>query len=245
MLLLSYLAFVIATLPAAFVWKHIQQYVPVQQLPVRIEAVAGTLWDGQVLLRTEGLPVLVDWSLQPAGIFTGVVPADIRIQSTAGELKGQVEVAADMLAVQNLKGVLRLDPLNPALSRQRITLAGDVAVRNVQFRLHNGRLSQAEADVAWSGGNISYPAGRQQHQRNLPLFNARVTTSDGSTRLSVRDGNASFDVISGSIDSAGVAMLEVTRRVLDLASEPWPSNSTEKDVVFKVKRKLYTGPAQG
>lgn len=245
LLIVSYAIFLIANLPSSFVWKQLQPLIPLQQLPFRIEAVAGTVWQGQVLARAEGIPVLCDWKVDLLGAISGQLPVAVRVKSLPGELKGNLRVGMGDIEIENLKGVVRLDPLNPALSRQRLTLAGDVAVRSFNLSIQQGRINNASADIAWSGGNISYPAGRSQHDRMLPAFRAQIATIDGESRLSVRDSEATFDVISGAIDQNGIAMLEVTRRVLDLAREPWPSNSTEKDVVFKVKRKLYLTPSQG
>jgi hypothetical protein len=42
----------------------------------------------------------------------------------------------------------------------------------------------------------------------------------------------------GSWQVGGDALWEVTRRVLDIAQEPWSANSSETDVVFKIKKPL-------
>ena len=94
--------------------------------------------------------------------------------------------------------------------------------------------------ASWSGGEIAYPAGREVHQRNLPMFKAIVETKDtGEIFLSIRDSQASFDVIDANLAVDGTGMLRITRRLLDLSEEPWSLNSKEQDVVFKVKKMLY------
>jgi hypothetical protein len=71
------------------------------------------------------------------------------------------------------------------------------------------------------------------------MFRADIKTRDGVVSLGIRDPQASFDVISASLDQQGVGMMSITRRLLDLSREPWSQNSREQDVVFKVKKELF------
>ncbi len=245
LLILSYTAFLVATLPASLVWRQVSSALPLHQLPVQINAVAGSIWNGQVLTSIESLSVLVEWRVRLGEIFAGGLPVDLKVRSAPGEIKGVLLVSPNLVAVKQVKGVVRLDPINPILAKQRIRVSGDLAIRDFSLNVKNGRLIDAEANLAWSGGNISYPAGRNQRDRTMPMFNAALRTDNGLIKLAIRDSESTFDVISGTIETDGTALLEVRRRVLDLTQEPWPANSSEQDVVFKIKRKLYAHPAQG
>jgi hypothetical protein len=77
------------------------------------------------------------------------------------------------------------------------------------------------------------------HERNiLPIYGTLSSPNVGNVSLGLRDQEASFDFLSASIDEAGVAFIEVRRRLLDIADEPWSASSEETDVVFKVKKPL-------
>jgi hypothetical protein len=144
-------------------------------------------------------------------------------------------VRAEIISAQ-----IDLKPLTPIFKAERVTLDGELLVKNLSVLMENKQIKAAAGIASWSGGEIAYPAGREVHQRVFPAFKAVIETKDvGEIHLSIRDSQATFDVIDADLTVDGTGTLRITRRLLDLSDEPWSLNSKEQDVVFKVKKMLY------
>lgn len=228
-------------LPAGLLWqKALEPNLNLRPDQVRVNAVSGSLWDGQALIAVQSVPVLLHWDVQFSQVRSLALPIDIEIESHVGQLQASLSVgAADVLIdVDSLR--VDLSALSPQLKRRRITLDGEVFAKGLSAQLSDQKLVSASGRFNWSGGNIAYPVGRNNHERNMPAFSGQISTrDDGLIELGVVDQGGSLNVIEGSLLPDGVGQLQVRRRLLDLANEPWSSNSTEQDVVFKVKKSIY------
>jgi hypothetical protein len=244
--LLSFAVFLIATLPASVVWKYV--IVPntkVLSLGVQARAFEGSVWDGRVYLSFRHLKGILDWDLSPMGVFSGTLPLELKLESSTGKLSSTVELGLKTQRFTLSSLELALEPLNVFTKAQRLSVSGDVFAKDVELIIRDRKLESAMGSFTWSGGAVSYPAGRDLHERVLPPFSGRMKTdAPYDVHLGIRDQDASFDVMRGSINERGEALWEVTRRVLDIADEPWSPNSKETDVVFKVKKPLYSGLSQ-
>lgn len=228
-------------LPAGLLWqKALEPNLNLRPDQVRVNAVSGSLWDGQALLAVQSIPLLLDWDVEFSRIRGLALPIDIRVESHAGQLQANLVVGlADVLVdVDSLR--VDLNALNPQFKRRRITLDGEVFAKGLVATVSDQKLSAVSGRFNWSGGNISYPVGRNSHERLMPAFSGQISTrEDGLIELGIMDQGGSVNVIEGSLLPDGVGQLQVRRRLLDLADEPWSSNSTEQDVVFKVKKSIY------
>ena len=239
--LLSLVLFLLVSLPAEFVWqKGIAPQLKGQNIPIKVLSLNGTLWEGQALVRYQHIESVVDWKISVFGLVSLKLPVDLNIKSQAGTIKMAANVGLGASDIDVISADIDLAYLTPFFKRQRVTLGGQVIAKSVQVVVVDNHVKSASGLVSWSGGDIAYPAGRQLHERTLPVFKGRLETkSDGNIVLGVRDAGASFDLIEGLLDTEGSAMLTVKRRLLDLADEEWPQNSNEKDTVFKVKKNIY------
>lgn len=234
--------FLIATLPVSVLWnKGIAPYANLKPMQIEVKGLNGTIWDGQALLNVRRVPMLLNWQFDWSQLQGMALPLAVQLESGAGSLgaTAQVGLTQQTLALYHLR--LDLTALNPELKRQRVTLDGDVFSSDFALVLADHKVESASGQLTWSGGDIAYPAGRQIHERTMPSFNVQIETlSSGEVELGVRDSGGRIDVIEASLEPSGVAMLRVRRRLLDLAQEPWSrGNSSEQDVVFKVKQNLY------
>ncbi len=232
--------FVVLTVPAAFVWKQVAPNVNLRPVGVQVQSLRGNLWQGQVLARVQGVPVLLSWHVDAGGLMTASLPVDLLIESGMGEVDAHLHAGFGGIELTVPRADVTLAGLNPALRRERLVLDGQLQIQNLFVRWQDGRPVSAEGAMAWSGGDIAYPAGRNTHQRNLPAFSGRLSTNEqGAINLDIRDRDAQFAVIEAQLTEQGVGLLEVKRRLLDLADEPWSVRSKESDVVFKVKKPLF------
>ncbi len=238
--LLSLLLFLVAFFPANVLWeKLVQPQVNLEQLGLRVDKIQGTVWQGQALIHYRSIASIVDWDVDLSGLLALRVPAIVKVNSQVGSLNAKLRLGTSQSVLLIDQAEVKLAGLNALLRQQRVTLDGLLFIKNLQVELREWRPVSAFGMASWSGGNIAYPAGREVHERNLPMFKADLDTQDGAIRLAIRDANASFDVISATLDANGQGMMSITRRLLDLSNEPWSLNSREQDVVFKVKKDLF------
>lgn len=239
---LSLTIFVLATLPASVLWhRGIAPHVNLKPMQLEVEALNGTIWDGQALLNVRRIPVLLNWQFAWSELQGLAIPLAIQVESGVGNFDVITHLGLNQQTLSLYHLQLDLDALNPELRAQRVTLDGEVFVNDLVLVLAEQKIESATGRLSWSGGDIAYPAGRQIHERTMPSFNVQIETlSPGEVELGVRDSGGRIDVIEADLEPSGVAMLRVRRRLLDIAQEPWSrGNSTEQDVVFKVKQNLY------
>lgn len=239
--LLSLSFFLILMLPASVVWeKGIAPQVNTRQLGIDVQSVVGTIWDGQALIRYQGLSGIIKWDVSADGLLSFSLPVALNLESEVGDLNADLAISLSKIKAKVTQAQIDLKPLTPLFRAQRVSLDGELFVKDLEIHIEDNKLAQAQGMASWSGGDIAYPAGRAVHERSLPMFKAVLKTAEsGEIYLGVRDPQANFDVINADLKTDGTAMLRITRRLLDLSSEPWSQNSTEQDVVFKVKKVLY------
>jgi hypothetical protein len=243
--LLAFSVFVVAKAPARIVWDQLKQANPSIQSSLRsvgviVKGFNGTVWDGSALLQYKGISSILSWDIQVGKIFSLSLPVLLNVESQAGKLNAEVlpGLSGASLSVHNAD--LDLAMLNTALRAQRVTLDGQLIVKDVELDWDGQRIASAKGLFSWSGGDIAYPAQRAIHQRTLPAFRGVLETEgEGKVRAGIRDSGGAFDLIEANVNPEGEAMVKVKRRLLDLADEYWPQNSKEQDVVFKVKKKIF------
>lgn len=244
--LLSLLIFLIATMPASVIWHHIAApKLPIQKLGVKVLGVEGTIWSGKALIKYRHLEGIVAWELGFADVLLGEISANLSTDSALGQFDLESTLSPGSVSVLLPKAEIALAQISPFLKRERVTLDGYANLNNLSLEieglpeLSDVRVVSASGRGSWSGGEVAYPVGRNINKRDMPPFYASLETEDdGLIRLSVRDPDASFDVIDATLDNEGVALLQVKRRLLDLAGER-ARHKNETDVVFKIKKPLY------
>jgi len=239
--LLSLMLFLLAFLPADVVWhKGIAPQLKGTNIPVKVLSLNGTIWDGQALVQYQNIESIVEWDISILGLLSLELPVDLQVKSQVGLINMNASIGLSSSYVELISADIDLAYLTPLFKRQRVKLNGQFVAKGVQFEVVDNQLKSASGLLSWSGGDIAYPAGRQLHERTLPMFKGRLETkTNGDVFLGVRDAGGTFDVIEGLLDPEGSAMLTVKRRLLDLSDEAWSQNSREKDTVFKVKKNIY------
>lgn len=238
---LSLLVSLILLFPATVLWeKVLSPQLNTKQLGVDVQKIVGTLWNGQALINYKGLSSVVHWELEASGLLSLSLPVNINVKSQAGTLHAVVSLSVSSIQAEIKKAEIDLKPLSPIFKAERVVLDGELMINKFAVQVENKQLKSASGMASWSGGDIAYPAGREVHQRSLPMFRAVIETKNtGDIHLSIRDSQATFDVIDADLAVDGNGTLRITRRLLDLSDEPWSLNSREQDVVFKVKKMLY------
>ena len=233
--------FLLASLPADVVWhKGLAPQLIGKNLPVKVLSLNGTIWGGKALIQYQNIESIIDWDIPLLGLLSLKLPVELNINSQMGLVNLRADVGLGSTNVELVSADIDLAYLTPLLKQQRVKLSGQFVAQGIQFEVADNQLKSASGLLSWSGGDIAYPAGRELHERSLPMFKGRLETkTNGDIFIGVRDVDASFDLIEGLLDPEGAAMLTVKRRLLDLSDEAWPQNSNETDTVFKVKKNIY------
>lgn len=234
----SYATFLVATVPASFVWNFVSPQLPLSALQLNVDGVSGTAWDGRAFINTRGVEGVVSWDISLLGVFMAQLPVRLELKSNVGQLYTTARLFSNGLELTDTQGTINLPNLNPLLKQHRIKVNGDLNISHLTLGLFDGALTTAEGKFNWSGGRVDYPAGREIHGSEFPPFTGTLGQKAGNTSLVIKDVESSVNAIEGDMNSAGVATLKIKRRLLDLANEPWPKNSSESDVVFKIQRKV-------
>lgn len=236
--LISYLSFLIASLPASLVWNYISPQLPLKSLQLNVNGVSGTAWKGEALIASRGVEGVLGWDISFLGLLTGQLPVELELKSNVGALDTTARFFSNGIELSDTKGRINLQSLNPVLKPQRITLNGTLKIDSLTVGLFDGVVTTANGLFGWTGGRVEYPAGREIHGNEFPSFTGELAQKAGVTALTIKDAESSINAIEGIMDDKGVATLKIKRRLLDLANEPWPENSSPSDVVFKIQRKV-------
>lgn len=239
--LISFSFFLILFMPASFVWERaLKPGLDLRPYGVSIEAVEGTIWNGQALVEYKKLESIVTWSAGLPSLLSLSLPLDVDVNSHAGTASLNVApgLFESALAIDSLD--VNLAALNGVLSQYRVKVSGTLQARNWRVQAKGRKISSATGGFSWSGGEIAYPVQREVHERSVPVMKGLMTTdADGLIQLSVRDEGGAIDSLTASLTPEGLALLQVKRRLLDLVDEPWSPNSNEQDTVFKIKKSVY------
>lgn len=232
--------FLVARIPASVAWQHvIAPATNVRSVGVLAKSFSGTVWNGKAHIAFRHIEGVLSWDVQLSKVFWGSLPATLELRSTAGDIDADIVASISEQSVQFDSVTLAMDALNPFLRPQRVKLDGDLFVKNLRLVAKDSELMSVAGRFGWSGGDVSYLAGRSMRQRSFPSFSGSLNTDDTDTiSVGIRDQGASFDVMRGDWSYNGDAVWEVTRRLLDIAQEPWSQNSSESDVVFKLKKPI-------
>ena len=102
---LLYLLTLVWTLPAAVVWKQLQNRLPA---PVTLQGLTGTLWSGQVAqLRVDGINQgQLGWDWQPSQLLRGRIGLDLVWQPRNGRVDAELLAGFGSLTLRDISGQL-------------------------------------------------------------------------------------------------------------------------------------------
>lgn len=238
--LLVYVLALLALLPASFAW---QQLRPQIQLPpgVSVTQVSGSWLSGAAAVVVSGYPLRLQWQLGwPMNELAA--PINWQLDSARSELQGKVTLAWPGDATVTARGTLVVDEFE-ALIRQSggAMIAGTVSVERFQLQWQDNRVVSASGLGQWPGGLVSWPMGASTGQASFPPMQASLEPANGGLELMIAASDGSGPAAIASVLWTGMLDLQVYRRMLDLAGQPWPDTAQPGDVVFRVRQPLLQG----
>ncbi|OEY65121.1 type II secretion system protein N [Marinobacter sp. X15-166B] len=241
-LLLALLVYAVALLmwlPAGWLWTQarFQLMLPPQ---LEVQQVTGTLWAGAAGVRFAGHPVQLTWQMGwPSAVQ---VPVDIRARSAQSILTGQVRVGWPLSVALQARGQIHVADFEPLIRQSGgALLAGDVTIDRLHLQWADHRLQQAQGSARWPGGAVSWPMGDRRQTAEFPPMAMTLQQNARGLALQVLQQGRQAPAADATILANGTLDLQVYKRLIDLAGQPWSGAANPDDVVFRVRQPLLPG----
>ncbi|WP_252178043.1 type II secretion system protein N [Endozoicomonas sp. 4G] len=180
----SYTGFMLAELPAAFVWNH------APKMPeVKLEGLSGSVWSGSAqTLTVNGIELEdVSWDLRPSALLTGKIKADLEVGDNFSAVAGQATVTYSLqgMTIEDLEADASAGWLQqfasmpvPATARGNINLVADSLI------YEGGQCVELDGRMEWERGRISSPLGEVKLGQADADLSCKGNTLEGNIRQS-------------------------------------------------------------
>lgn len=236
--LISYLIFLILTAPLEYVWPKAQPYVG--RLPVKIELVTGTLWQGQARVNIPKVgKVTGQWDIQVAELLSGQLAAELVVNGDELKFEGFVRGSADQIEIVDSEAFVSSRYLQPLLRQGRSSLTGDFELNkfNGVFSIPDKQIVAADGRVLFSGGDVSFPLDGKKINATLPILIGAIKKPADNVELLITNTEGQ-DIGNGYVQPDGWAGIGIRRRFLDILGLKWPAEADADKVIFEASQKL-------
>ncbi|MBL4796219.1 MAG: type II secretion system protein N [Oleispira sp.] len=236
--IISYAIFVVLTAPLEFLWPKIEPKLG--PLPVQIDAITGTIWQGQVHLSAAQIgQVSATWDIKISDLFFGQLSAQITATGDELKLNGRISTDGEQVNITDTEAFMSSRYLQPLLRQGRASLDGDFELTafNSRLSISDKQVYSAEGRLVFSGGDVSFPIDGKKISAKLPILVGTISKPSDNVDLQIIDteGNS---IGSGYIQPDGWAGLVIRRRLLDLLGQKWPADVGEDAIIFEVSQKI-------
>lgn len=238
---LVYVGTLVFLVPAGWVWHQASPYV---SLPpqVQIQQVAGKVWDGAAGVVVAGFPARVQWQLGWPSVTALEQPVHVSIESRQSAVTGDVTLGWPENARLNARGHIAVAEFEELIRRSGgAMIEGEVSIDRLALEWADQRIVRADGFGRWAGGQVTWPMGNQTGQAEFPPMQATLDTTSGGVALEVAEQAGSGPAAKASILWNGMMELQVYKRMVDLAGQPWSDSARPGDVIFRVQQPLLPG----
>lgn len=217
--LVAGLFFAVALLPASLVWRVAGAGLP---LPIMVERVGGTLWQGFVAGRLNNPlapgPIVIRWNLKAMRILLGEAALELGLEGSQYRLQGSGYWGLWGKGIQDFNGEMKAAMLEQALAEFGISAQGSLKVEGVSVKLSGNRVSRAEGLIGWSGGQVAVRNGPEPQNLDFPGIKGLLEETEGNLIIKVTEtrGNQPLGELS-LLPEQGLAGVKVLKRVMALA----------------------------
>lgn len=189
-----YLLFLVATIPAAQVYKLVREKIP----QVTLYDVSGTIWSGQADAAViNGKPYReFEWTLQLWRIIFGRLEADVTFDNNDSWADGKVGVGlGGDIVVTDLSGQLPAQDVKAFVPKLPAQLDGvfRLALDKVVYSPEDQMVSYAEGHVDWQDAAVTVV-----QKADIGDFQLDLTTTDGGINGVFSDVNDGPLIVQGS-----------------------------------------------
>ncbi len=228
----SFLFFLIALFPADLAWKMVPKSLT-QNLPVRVEQVGGTLWDGFMVGKTFSGPVkgqhVFAWDLNPLWLLMADLSAGLHAEGDDYKVSGTAHIGLLGKGFSDLNGRVQADLVNDMLKQLGAQASGELMLKDVTLEFGSGtEVDAATGLISWGGGPVSYRQGRRSQNIDVPPIKGTLSQKEGGLLLSVVEANSNAAL--GELTLKGpIGGVVVYKRVMKIAGM---GNPEDEDAVL-------------
>ena len=236
--LFSFIVFLGLTAPLEYIWPKAQPHLG--RLPVQVELVSGTLWQGQARVNIPKVgKVSGHWDIQLSELLTGQFAANVEISGDELKFEGLVRANADQVEVIESEAFMSSRYLVPLLRQGKSLLTGDFEVNkfNALFSLKDKQVLAASGRVLFNGGDVSFPIDGKRINAALPILVGTISKPSDNVELEITNTEGQ-KIGNGYIQPDGWSGMAIRRRFLDILGQKWPADVDEETVIFEVSQKL-------
>ena len=236
--LFSFTVFLGLTAPLEFVWPKVQPHLG--RLPVQVELVSGTLWQGQARVNIPNVgKVTGKWDVELSELFSGQLAANVNILGDELKFKGLVRGNADQIEVIESEAFMSSRYIAPLLRQGNSSLSGDFELNkfNTIFSINDKQILAADGRLLFSGGDVSFPLDGKKINATLPILVGVINKPAENVELVITNTDGQ-DVGKGYVQPDGWAGIGIRRRFLDILGLQWPADVDAEKVIFEASQKL-------
>lgn len=217
--LVSCLFFAVVLMPASLLWRWAGSAVA--GLPVTVERVGGTVWNGFLEARTQGVvsgPLQVKWDVQGWRLLLGEVALELAVEGPRYRLQGRSFWGLWGKGIAAVQGDVQAALLEQVLGDLGVSMSGAIQVQDLAVHFTGNRVGEATGQIAWSGGPVAVRSGASPRPVDFPGVKGVLSARDGDLIIAVSEtrGNQPLGELS-LLPEQGLAGVKVLKRVLSLA----------------------------
>lgn len=238
---LIYLGALIVFVPAGWVWQQASSRFSIPPY-VQVQQVSGRVWSGTASVVVSGFPAQLHWQLGWPSITALELPVQVFVESMQSSVSGDVVIGWPETVRVKARGTITVADFEELIRRSGgAMIEGDVSIDRLEFEWANNQIVRADGVGRWAGGRVSWPMGNQTGQAVFPPMQANLDTTNGGLALVVAEQAGDGRAASANLLWNGMMELQVYKRMIDLAGQPWSGSASPDDVVFRVKQRLLPG----
>lgn len=239
---LTFIFVLVINTPLHFVWRYVEPQAG--RLPLKIEQVSGTLWEGRMRFAVPQLRDLgsldARWQLSPLALLAGRADFDFSVLGDGVRLKSAARIGLDQqLQILGADGYLNADKIQRLLSRNRVSVAGEFELNRLlaSINLQTRQFSDVSGRLVYSGGEVGFPVDNKPIRATMPMLIGTLGMEPEKAVLNIEttEGQA---LIQGFMQQDGWGGIAIRRRFLDVLGQKWPAEATEETVIFEVSHKV-------
>lgn len=156
---LSYLVFLLHSLPASFLTRYILPSIDAAR-SVNLHGVRGSVWQGQAAdARVANFNLgKLQWDLRGWGLLLGKLRLHLKFIQDSTKGTGLVNVGlGGAISAEDVNLQFPAESLMPLFYGLPISIAGELRGNIKEFELESGRVLQAQGRIVWQGAALRAP----------------------------------------------------------------------------------------
>lgn len=237
---LSYLFFLLASLPAAVLWHSAWVQQQAGSFATALSVPNGSLWRGSTMLHWQGENYPLSWQFSARWLWRAELAIDLNTKQSDVQAAAVLVLSPRSLGLRDVQAKIGENFLNQQLAAQGIRLSAPVSVAVQQIRWKKHGFSEAQGSLSWEGGPLRYRAPALKEVSMPRLLGNLSSTPEGHLLLSLvaPEQSASSELLALRLSAEGLGALQVRRRFMDVLGQSWSAQSQPEDVVFEATQQF-------